>query len=280
MDEEEELIQELNYRYGHQSEEESQEERQRRMRTFLRGVALVFVLIFMFSLLGRWMQIFTWSPWSILEEARELEQNPEVEVLQRGVVELEVRRPSSRGEIRATGFNLCPQGLVITNRHVVENANSVRVSFEDHGSYGALDWEKSVHDDLALLELEPEPEDSLPALELAEKNAATGDEVMVIGNPMQLPRLPGEGKVVGFQELQEEGKDERDYPRDHPAVMALQASIHRGSSGSPVFDENHRVIGVIYATARQEEQEETIGLAVTVSALRRFLEDSGQELSF
>jgi len=135
-------------------------------------------------------------------------------------------------------------------------------------------------DDLALLELEPEPEDSLPALELAEKNAATGDEVMVIGNPMQLPRLPGEGKVIGFQELQGEGKDERDYPCDHPAVMALQASIHRGSSGSPVFDENHRVIGVIYATARQEEQEETIGLAVTVSALRRFLEDSGQELSF
>jgi len=225
----------------------------------LQGAAFIFVLLFLVSLMGRWLQFFTWSPWELLQESQELEEDPRVKELQRSVVELEVRRGSAVSRAQGTGFNIDADGLVVTNRHLVEDAAAVRITFQEKGSYRAVSWEMCEEEDLAVLELEPEEE--LPYVDLAREDAVRGDDLLVIGNPMQLSRVASRGKLLGFDDPSEE---------DSPSAMVLQAPIHQGSSGSPVFNQENRVVGVVYATVLGEN-DEPLGVAVTVSALHRFL---------
>lgn len=259
-----ELKEELNRKYkgkeGFEHEEDSSGWYRTR-RYFIAAAAFVLALVFLFTVTGRWLSVFAGPAFIFLRESWALSDDPLVEELRSSIVQVHVDRRSGvpRGQIRGTGFNLAPDGLVVTNRHLVEDANSVRVSFPNAGTFSAQHWTVYPYADLAILDLDAE---DLPAVSISDLPAYADQEVLVIGNPLQFTRIANKGMVVGYRENRSS-----DIP-----FLVVEALIYPGSSGSPVFNEHGEVVGVIFATLRNSDPSEVRGLAVSAAELRLFLE--------
>ncbi len=230
-------------------------------RYILAAVAFLLAVIFLFTVTGRWLTVFTGPAFTFLRESWALSGDPLVEELRNSVVRVYVEgRPgTSGGQIRGTGFNLDPEGLVVTNRHLVEDALSVRVSFSGVGTFSSGQWTVHPDADLAVIELEAE---GLPAVSVSDLPALPGQEILIIGNPLQFARIANKGSVVGYRENRHS-----DIP-----FLVVEALIYPGSSGSPVFNEQGEVVGVIFATLRNNSNGEVRGLAVDAAEVKRFLE--------
>ncbi len=222
--------------------------------------ALVLALVFLFSVTGRWLAIFTGPAFTFLQESWALSDDPMVEDLRGAVVQVfvENRGDAARGSRRGSGFNLLQDGLVVTNRHLVERAASVRVSFPGIGTFTAEGWTVYPNADLAVIQIRSE---NLPVVELSGAPAYPDQEVLIIGNPLQFARVANRGEIVGY----------RNNPQSDIPLVVVEAMIYPGSSGSPVFNELGEVVGVIYAALRNSEPSEVKGLAVSAAELRKFL---------
>ncbi|MBO5892303.1 MAG: trypsin-like peptidase domain-containing protein [Oscillospiraceae bacterium] len=161
-----------------------------------------------------------------------------------------------------SGFILTDDGYVVTNYHVIENANQVQVSLSDSksSSYVAKIVGYDVAHDVAVLKIEAT---DLPHVVLGSSNSlAVGDQITVIGNPL------GElsyTQTVGYIS----GKD-RGISTDNTMINMLQtdASINSGNSGGPMFNMNGEVVGIITAkysgTSASGASIEGIGFAIPI----------------
>ncbi len=155
-----------------------------------------------------------------------------------------------------TGFNVDPQGLIITNRHVVEEAQSVQITFYENKEIisDAIEIVEGV--DLAIIRLE---DNDLPSLPLSDQLVATGDTVTIIGNPRGVSRVAIRGTVEGYYQ----GSDAA------PVVFSIEAPIEPGSSGSPVLNEQGQVVGIVYAlqTPNSTSNASKLALAIPITYL-------------
>ncbi len=133
---------------------------------------------------------------------------------------------------RGTGFNISPEGLVVTNLHVLLQGRQVEVVFPGREPYGEVEilGLSPAATDLALVTV---PGDALPTVKGFRSVAvAPGDPVYVIGNPKGLVNSLSEGIVGAVRS--EEGV----------TLYQITAAISSGSSGGPVFNAYGEVIGV------------------------------------
>ncbi len=215
---------------------------------------------------GRWLTVLTGPTFTFLRESWALSEHPLVDDLRGSVVQVyvETRSGAPQGQTRGTGFNLQPDGLVVTNRHLVDDASIVRVSFPHIGTFTAKQWTVYPDADLAVIDLQAE---GLPVVSLSGAPAYPDQEVLVIGNPLQFARVANKGKVIGYRENRSS-----DLP-----YLVIEALIYPGSSGSPLFNEQGDVVGVVFATLRSSEPSEVMGLAVSTEELKRFLATLNQK---
>lgn len=227
---------------------------------------------FLLLVLGNLLQLFTWPSLVFLKQSRELERDPLLQELQQAVVQVlnmsQGQAFNAVVESKGSGFNIHPHGLVVTNRHVVAGADAVAVSFTKGGTYTVSHWVESVHADLALLYLEVNGDGetagsaSLPYLELQWQDLPQmGEEVIIMGNPLGFRRVISRGSV----------SDYHSYGGCTFPVMEIKAPIHAGSSGSPVFNSEHKVVAVVYASLNREEAGNGKGLALPVACLLELL---------
>lgn len=155
-----------------------------------------------------------------------------------------------------TGFNIAPQGVIITNRHVVEGAQSVQITFDEEKQMVSNSIELIDGADLAVIKLE---EANLPYLPLGEQLAEPGQTVTIIGNPRGVSRVAVRGTVKEY--YQSSGSA--------PLVFSIEALIEPGSSGSPVLNEKAQVVGIVYAlrTENLDRQESKLALAIPITYL-------------
>ncbi len=221
--------------------------------------AFFLALIFLFSVTGRWLSHISGPALQFLRESWALSGDPVVQESRLAVVQIYADKPGDapRSQTRGSGFNLQSHGLIVTNRHLVEGAKLVRISFPGEGTFVAEQWELSPYADLAVIRLQ---EKELPYLQLSRKPVLPGDELLIIGNPLQFVRVATSGSLVGFSE----------NPAGNEPFMVIEAAIYPGSSGSPVFDSSGGVVGVVFATLRSADPSETLGLAVDARELRYF----------
>lgn len=136
---------------------------------------------------------------------------------------------------KGTGFSVSPDGLIVTNNHVVENMKQITVSFEEQGRFSASLVAQDSVNDLAILQIQDPPD--VPALKLADSPTYARDsKVRFIGNPLNFFGIANEGELIG----------ESDWAGRNVPIILLDAPVYRGNSGSPVF-QNDEVIGVIFA---------------------------------
>jgi len=132
-----------------------------------------------------------------------------------------------------TGFIISPDGLLVTNAHVLEGSKTMIAKAENGGLFPVRKvLATDPTNDLALLQLEGK---DLPCLPLAPPGlAVAGSRIAVIGSPLGLEGTLSEGIVSARRKL----------PGQKREVLQISAPISPGSSGSPVLDSQGRVVGV------------------------------------
>jgi S1-C subfamily serine protease len=138
-----------------------------------------------------------------------------------------------------SGFVVDKAGHVVTNYHVIRDADRIQVSFSNRDTVEADLVGTDPSTDLALLEVDVSSS-ALTPLALGDSDAVrVGDAVVAIGNPFGLARTATAGIVSA---LQREIQAPNSFYTDH--VIQTDAPINRGNSGGPLLDEHSQVIGV------------------------------------
>ncbi len=181
-----------------------------------------------------------------------------------GVVNIQARQ--SGGAATGSGFVVDGKGTIVTNDHVVENAKSVRVRFDDAGTaIRARVLGTDPSSDLAVLRVDPRSGVKLRPLTLADsKGVEVGDNVIAIGYPLGLDRTATAGIVSGLgRTIQAPNQFSIDN------VIQTDAPINPGNSGGPLLDDRGRVIGVNSQIATAGSQGNVgIGFAVPSNSVR------------
>ena len=134
-----------------------------------------------------------------------------------------------------SGFIIDKSGFVVTNNHVIAEADEIKVKLHDDSIYVAKLIGRDPKTDLALLKIEPKKD--LPFVSWGNsKSARVGDWVLAIGNPFGLGGTVTAGIISARQ------RDIRQGPYD--SFLQTDASINRGNSGGPMFNMRGKVIGV------------------------------------
>ncbi|MEM9592738.1 MAG: trypsin-like peptidase domain-containing protein [Acidobacteriota bacterium] len=169
----------------------------------------------------------------------------------------EGRRQDSSG----SGFVISADGLIVTNHHVIEDADELVVALNGR-EYPAVVKGDDPATDLALLKIEPES--PLTYLDLAaEESLRVGDWIMVIGSPLQLDNSVSVGVVSAM------GRSINITPDSSlENFIQTDAAINFGNSGGPLVNTRGQVVGI--ATAINFGAE-NIGFAVPVSTLKTIL---------
>ncbi|NND49277.1 MAG: DegQ family serine endoprotease [Rhizobiales bacterium] len=167
------------------------------------------------------------------------------------------RRVSSLG----SGFVIDPSGVIVTNAHVIEDADEIEVKFNDGTVLKATVRGRDSKTDLAVLEVTPEPGTTLTSAPLGSSEALrVGDWVMAIGNPFGL------GGTVTVGIVSARNRDINAGPYDD--FIQTDAAINRGNSGGPLFDINGNVIGINTAIISPSGGSIGIGFAVPTETAR------------
>lgn len=141
------------------------------------------------------------------------------------------RRATSLG----SGFIIDPSGYIVTNNHVIEDADEITVILSDDRVLQAEVVGRDSKIDVALLKVESSS--PLPFVEFGDSEAArVGDWVIAIGNPFGL------GGTVTAGIISAKTRDINSGPYD--SFIQTDASINRGNSGGPLFTLDGRVIGI------------------------------------
>jgi serine protease Do len=156
-----------------------------------------------------------------------------------------------------SGFIIDAQGHVVTNAHVIDEADQVKVRLADDREYRAKVVGKDTRLDVAVLKLENPPAD-LPLTALGSSEALrVGEYVVAIGNPFGL------GNTVTMGIVSAKGRTIGAGPYDD--FIQTDASINPGNSGGPLFNLRGQVVGINTAI---NPQGKGIGFAIPIDAVR------------
>ena len=159
-----------------------------------------------------------------------------------------------RAQSLGSGFIIDKRGYVITNNHVIENAEKIMVILHDDKSFEAEVVGKDPKTDVALLKINPK-NTNLKAVKFGNSNdLRVGDWVMAIGNPF------GFGGTVTAGIVSARG---RNIGGSYDDYIQTDASINRGNSGGPLFDMKGNVVGINTAIFSQSGGSVGIGFAVS-----------------
>ncbi|MEQ8268280.1 MAG: Do family serine endopeptidase [Parvibaculum sp.] len=158
-----------------------------------------------------------------------------------------------------SGFVIDPDGIIITNNHVIEGADKIEVIFTDGTTLPAEIAGTDPKTDIAVLRVKSDGK--LPYVELGDSSTArVGDWVIAIGNPFGLGGSVTAGIVSALN---------RDiHAGNYDDFIQTDAAINRGNSGGPLFDMNGRVVGVNSAIISPSGASVGIGFAVPTSTVR------------
>ena len=166
-----------------------------------------------------------------------------------------------------SGFVISADGLVITNNHVIENADEINAIFSDGSELQAELIGTDPETDIAVLRLQTD--EALPYVDLADSEVAeVGDWVMAIGNPFGFGGSVSAG-IISARNRNTGGR--------YDDFIQTDAAINRGNSGGPLFNLDGEVVGVNTAIISPTGGSVGIGFAIPSNMVRTI---SGQLIEF
>src|SRR5512143_2084229 len=174
------------------------------------------------------------------------------EFMERGQPRAQPRRATSLG----SGFIIDTEGHIVTNNHVIQDADEVTVILHDETRLEAKVIGRDAKTDLAVLKVEPHGK--LAPVKFGDSDVVrVGDWILAIGNPF------GFGGTVTTGIISARGRDIQAGPYDD--FLQTDASINRGNSGGPMFNLDGEVIGINTAIFSPSGGSVGIGFAIPSS---------------
>ncbi|MEB2298963.1 serine protease [Lysinibacillus xylanilyticus] len=233
-------------------EEQQQDKKPKKQRPIVKWIVWSMAFVLFLNTFALIFQIYSIPALEFLKVSARLSAQEDIKTYKKAVVEI------STGSSKGTGFVISSDGLIVTNAHVVEDAQSLFVVFPEEGLMGAKLVESYPDVDLALLQVTG---DDLPSLSLAKNpNYSKNEHVYFIGNPLAFTGIANEGTLLEQTSLE-------DWQEP---VMMMDAPVYRGNSGSPVINADGEVIGIVFATAKKDPYGR-VGLFIPVQVLQRIL---------
>ena len=169
------------------------------------------------------------------------------------------RRVLEDGSI-GSGVIIHESGVVLTNSHVLEDAESIVVRSGDDREFKTTDVRRDPYSDVAILRLENPPED-IPVARLGDSNKIDiGDWVIAIGSPFELEATVSAGIISG--------KNRRLEKILRGKLLQTDAAINPGNSGGPLVNLSGEVIGINTAIASSNGGYQGIGFAIPINNAR------------
>jgi 2-alkenal reductase len=199
------------------------------------------------------------------------------------VVNIDVAGGSELTEFGSgSGFVIDQDGHIVTNNHVIEDADEIDVTFWDGSVSTAKLIGADPYSDLALLRVEVEAAKLLPLLLGDSDRVRVGQRVIAIGNPFGLVGTMTVGIVSGKgRTLPADSPTGGSNNFSNPDIIQTDAAINPGNSGGPLLNSAGEVIGVNTAirTDGANRANSGVGFAVPVNTVKRVvqqLQDTGR----
>ena len=177
--------------------------------------------------------------------------------------------PKRRVQSLGSGFVIDASGIIITNNHVIEDADEIVANFSDGSKLTATLIGRDEKTDIAVLQVKPNANKPLKALRFGDSDRMrVGDWVMAIGNPFGL------GGTVTIGIVSARNRDINSGPYDD--FIQTDAAINRGNSGGPLFNMDGEVIGINTAIISPSGGSIGIGFAIPSDAAMHVIDQLRQ----
>lgn len=173
-------------------------------------------------------------------------------------------QPMPRQHGLGSGVIVTKDGYILTNNHVVDGADEVKVTLQDKREYNAKVVGKDPKTDIAVLKIDAH---DLPFLPFANSDKVeVGDVALAIGNPF------GIGQTVTMGIISATSRGNVGVGVDYEDFIQTDASINPGNSGGALVDAEGRLIGINTAILSRSGGNQGIGFAIPVNLARNVME--------
>src|SRR5437868_11497517 len=171
------------------------------------------------------------------------------------------QQPEQMQRSLGSGVMVDPSGLVVTNNHVIEGADQVKVSLSDKREFEAEIVLKDSRSDLAVLRLKDSHE-KFPTLDFANSDELmVGDVVLAMGNPFGVGQTVTHGIISALARTQV-------GITDYQFFIQTDAAINPGNSGGALVDMTGRLAGINTAIYSRSGGSQGIGFAIPANMVR------------
>jgi S1-C subfamily serine protease len=159
-----------------------------------------------------------------------------------------------------TGVVIVDKGIILTNLHVVQNAQIIKVTFADGLESTASITGVQPENDLAVLQAHKIPDDLIAATMRSTADLAPGDQVMAVGYPFGIGPSASQGVISGLKRnfRSPEGKQMMSN------LIQFDAAANPGNSGGPLVTMDGEVVGIVTAIFNPNQQRTFVGIGFAV----------------
>jgi S1-C subfamily serine protease len=172
----------------------------------------------------------------------------------------------SESEGAGSGSVIDKSGHILTNFHVVEDANTVLVTLPGGKDYEGEIVGQDPDNDVAVLKINAPPEELYPVPIGTSDNLRVGQRVYTLGNPFGLEGTLTTGIISNLN---------RTLPsrtgREIKSIIQTDAAMNPGNSGGPLLDTSGRMIGMNVAIATKSGQSAGLGFAIPINRIRQIV---------
>ena len=159
-----------------------------------------------------------------------------------------------------TGVVIVDKGIILTNLHVVQNAQTIYVTFADGMTTTASITGAQPENDLAVLQAHKIPDDLTAATMRSTAELRPGDQVMAVGYPFGIGPSASSGVISGLARTfrSPEGRQEMRN------LIQFDAAANPGNSGGPLVTMDGQVVGIVTAIYNPNQQRTFVGIGFAV----------------
>ncbi|MBC7352730.1 MAG: trypsin-like peptidase domain-containing protein [Thermogutta sp.] len=168
-------------------------------------------------------------------------------------------------EGEGSGSVIDRQGHILTNYHVVENAQAISVTLFDGMAYDAQLVGADPPSDIAVLKIDAPSDKLFPVVFGDSTDLKVGQRVFAIGNPFGLERTLTTGIISSLNRSLPNPRTKRTLKQ----MIQIDAAINPGNSGGPLLDSHGLMIGMNTAIASRTGESAGVGFAIPVNTIAR-----------
>ena len=165
-----------------------------------------------------------------------------------------------RNQSVGTGVVITDKGIILTNLHVVQGADTIQITFADGLESTATITGVQPENDLAVLQAKKIPDDMIAATMRSTADLVPGEQVMAVGFPFGIGPSASAGVISGLKRTfrSPEGKQQMSN------LIQFDAAANPGNSGGPLVTMEGEVIGIVTAIYNPNQQRTFVGIGFAV----------------